>query len=322
MSWRASFKRGLAVALAFCAGATLAQPYPAKPVRVIVPFGPGGPGDFLARLVAPKFAEATGQQWLVDYRAGANGMVGSEVIARAVPDGYTLGLATNGTHGINASLFPKQPFDSVKDFAPITRIGLAPFLFITHPSLPVRYVKELIALARARPGEMTWGTGGSPTQLAAELFKKTTGANFIVVPYKGNGPAVTAVLSGEVSIAFGNIAQAVPLVKSGRLRALAVGSLERSPVMPEVPTVAESGVPHFETGAWYGIVAPAATPRPVIERLHGELTRILKLPDIQQRLRGEAYQIFADTPEQFTQAIRAEVAKWGPIVKQAGLRGE
>lgn len=319
-----------AMALSLCVGASYAQPaatgsgqaYPTKPIRVIVPFGPGGPTDLLARSVSPKLTEALGQQIVIDYRPGANGMVGMEVTARAAPDGYTLGVATNGTHGINASLFPKQPFDSVRDFAPITRFGFAPFLFITHPSLPVRNVKELIALARARPGEISWGCGGSPTQLSAELFKKTTAANIIVVPYKGNASAVTAVLSGEVSVAFGNVAQSVPLVKAGRLRGLAVGSLERSSVMPEVPTVSESGLPGFESGAWYGMVAPAATPRAIVERLHVELTRILKLPDVQQRLRNEAYNILADTPDQFTQAIRAEVAKWGPIVKQAGLRGE
>lgn len=309
-------------ALSLCAGASYAQQYPAKPIRVIVPFGPGGPTDFLARSVSPKLTEALGQQIVIDYRAGANGMVGMEVTARAAPDGYTLGIATNGTHGINANLFPKQPFDSVKDFAPITRFGLAPFLFITHPSLPVRNVKELIALARARPGEISWGCGGSPTQLSAALFKKITGTNIIVVPYKGNAPAVTAVLSGEVSVAFGNVAQAVPLVKAGRLRGLAVGSLERSPAMPEVPTVSESGLPGFESGAWYGMVAPAATPRAIVERLHGELTRILKSPDVQQRLRNEAYHIIADTPAQFTHAIRNEVAKWEPIVKQAGLKAE
>lgn len=317
-----SLRAGWVLALAMSAAASLAQQFPSKPIRVIVPFGPGGPSDFLVRTVGAKFTEALGQQWIVDNRGGANGMVGSELVTRAAPDGYTLGLATNGTHGINASLFPRQPFDSVKDFAPITRIGFAPFLFVTHPSLPVRNVRELIALARARPGEITWGSGGSPTQLAAELFKKTTGANFIVVSYKGNALAVAAAIGGEVSVVFGNVAQSVPQVKAGRLRAIGVGSLERSPVMPDVPTVAESGAPGFEAGAWYGMIAPAATPRPIVERLHGELTRILKLPDVQQRLRNEAYHILADTPEQFTLAIRNEVAKWAPIVKQAGLRAE
>ena len=299
-----------------------AQQYPAKPIRVIVPFGPGGPTDFLVRTIGQKITESWGQQLIVDHRTGANGVVGAELTARAAPDGYTLGMATNGTHGINASLFAKLSYDTVKDFAPVTRIGLAPYLLIAHPSLPARGVKELIALARARPGEITWSCGGSPSQLAAELFKKTAGINVIVVPYKGNSPAVTAAMSGEVSLSFGNVAQSVPQVKAGRLRALGVGSLQRSAVMPDVPTVAESGLPGFEAGAWYGVLAPAATPRAIVDRLNGELVRILKLPEVNQRLRGEAYEVIADTPDQFAAAIRAEVAKWAPIVKQAGLRAE
>ncbi len=312
----------MVAALTFCASISLAQQYPTKPIRVIVPFGPGGPSDFLVRTIGQKLTEAWGQQVIVDHRAGANGVVGAQLTARAVPDGYTLGMATNGTHGINASLFAKLPYDTVKDFAPVTRFGFAPFLLIAHPSLPVRGVKELIALARTRPGEITWSFGGSPSQLAAELFKRTAGIDVIVVPYKGNAPAVTAVISGEVSLSFGNVAQSAPQVKAGRLRALAVASLQRSAVMPDVPTVAASGLPGFEGGAWYGMIAPAATPRVIIERLHGELVRILKTPEVQQRLRGEAYDVIADTPDQFAASIRAEIAKWAPIVKQAGLRGE
>ena len=196
--------------LGLAGAAAHAQPlsaYPAKAIRVIVPFGPGGPSDFLVRTLGQKIAESWGQQLVVDHRTGANGVVGAELMARAAPDGYTIGVVTNGTHGINASLFPKLPFDTIKDFAPVTRIGIAPYLLIAHPQLPVRTVKELIALARARPGELVWSAGGSPSQLAAELFKKTAGVNLIVVPYKGNSPAVTATISGEVSLSFGNVAQ-------------------------------------------------------------------------------------------------------------------
>jgi tripartite-type tricarboxylate transporter receptor subunit TctC len=195
-------------------------------------------------------------------------------------------------------------------------------LLVAHPQLPVRNVKELIGLARARPGEISWSCGGSPSQLAAELFKKTAGINVIVVPYKGNAPAVTAVISGEVSLSFGNVAQSVPQVKGGRLKAIAIGGQKRSPVMPDVPTVSEAGFPGFEAGAWYGVVAPAGTPRPLIERLNAEFTRIARLSDVQQRLGSEAYEVIADTPEQFAAAIRTEIAKWAPIVKQAGLRAE
>jgi tripartite-type tricarboxylate transporter receptor subunit TctC len=298
----------------------VAQSFPSKPIRVIIPFGPGGPSDFLARTVGQKLTEALGQQVLIDNRGGANGIVGSELAAKAPPDGYTLVLATNGTHGINASLFPKLPYDTVKDFAPITRLGHAPYLLVAHPSLPVRSVKELIALAKARPGEMAWSAGGSPSQLGAELFKRTAKINVVVVPYKGNAPAVTAVISGEVQLVFGGIAQSAPQVKAGRLRALGVASRQRSPVVPEVPTVHESGLPNFEAGAWYGLLAPGGTPRPIIDRLHTEIVRVLRLPEIQQRLRGEAFEIPADTPDQFAAVIRAELAKWAPIVRDAGLR--
>ena len=314
--------RCISIVMALACGMVQAQTYPAKAIRVIVPFGPGGPTDFLVRMLGQKVTESWGQQLVVDHRTGANGVVGSELMARAVADGYTLGVVTNGTHGINTSLFPKLPYDAVKDFAPIARIGMAPYLLVAHPQLPVRNVKELIALARVRPGEISWSCGGSPSQLAAELFKKTAGINVIVVPYKGNSPAVTAVISGEVSLSFGNVAQSVPQVKGGRLKAIAIGGRKRSPVMPDVPIVAEAGVPGFEAGAWYGVVAPAGTPRPLIERLNAEFTRIARLPDIQQRLGSEAYEVIADTPEQFAAAIRAEIAKWAPIVKQSGLRAE
>jgi tripartite-type tricarboxylate transporter receptor subunit TctC len=308
--------------MAVACGLVQAQTYPTKAIRVIVPFGPGGPTDFLVRTLGQKVAESWGQQLAVDHRTGANGVVGSELMARALPDGYTLGVVTNGTHGINTSLFPKLPYDAVKDFAPITRIGMAPYLLVAHPQLPVRNVKELIVLARARPGEISWSCGGSPSQLAAELFKKTAGINVIVVPYKGNAPAVTAVISGEVSLSFGNVAQSVPQVKGGRLKAIAIGGQKRSLVMPDVPTVAEAGFPGFEAGAWYGVLAPAGTPRPLIERLNAEFTRIARLSDVQQRLGSEAYEVIADTPEQFAAAIRTEIAKWAPIVKQAGLRAD
>jgi tripartite-type tricarboxylate transporter receptor subunit TctC len=299
-----------------------AQQYPSKPIRIIIPFGAGGPSDLLARTVGQKLTEAWGQQVLTDNRPGANGMVGSELAARSAPDGYTLVMATNGTHGINASLFPRLPYDTIKDFAPITRLGQAPYLLVAHPSLPVRSVKELIPLARGKPGEVTCAAGGSPSQLAAELFKRTAKINLIVVPYKGNAPAVTAVMSGEVSLVFGGIAQSAPQVRAGRLRALGVASLQRSPVLPDVPTISESGLPGFEAGAWYGLLAPGSTPRAIIDRINGEVVRILRLPDVQQRLQAEAFELPAETPEQFAAVIRAELKKWSQIVKEAGVKPE
>ena len=313
--------------IALAAAATLASlpvaaQYPVKPIRVIVPFAPGGPSELLARPVGQKLTEAGGQQVIIENRAGANGIVGCELVAKSPPDGYTLVVGTPGTHGINASLFPKLPYDTIKDFAPITRLGLAPYLLVTHPSLPVRSAKELIQLAKARPGEIAWATGGSPTQLAAELFKKSARINVIIVPYKGNAPAVTAAMSGEVSLVFGGVAQSLPQVKAGRLRALGVAGTQRSGVMPDVPTIAESGLPGFEASGWYGLLAPGATPRAIVERLNTEVVRILRRPDVAQRLQSEAFEIPAETPDQFAAVIRAEIAKWAPIVKETGIKPE
>jgi tripartite-type tricarboxylate transporter receptor subunit TctC len=310
------------MAVTFACVTAIAQPYPARPVRIVVPFVAGGPSDLLARTVGQKLAKSWGQQVIIDNRPGANGIVGCELVAKSAPDGYTLVMGTGGTHGINASLFPKLPYDTVRDFAPITRLGLASYLLVAHPSLPVRSVIDLINLARARPGEIAWATGGSPTQLAAELFKKMARIDAVVVPYKGNAPAVTAVLSGEVSLVFGGIAQSAPQVKAGRLRPLGVSGTQRSSAMPDVPTIAESGLPGFEASGWYGLLAPGATPRAVVERLNTEIVRILQLSDVAQRLRGEAFEIPAETPDQFAAVIRAELAKWAPIVKETGIKPE
>lgn len=297
-----------------------AADYPSRSIRIIVPFGPGGPSDILARTVGQKLTEAWGQQVVIDNRPGANGVVGSELAARSAPDGYTLVMGTNGTHGINASLYPKLPYDTVRDFAPITRVGLAPYMLVAHPSLPARSVIELIKFARARPGEIIWASGGSPSQLAAELFKRTARIDALVVLYRGSAPAVIAVLSGEASLVFGGIAQSATHARAGRLRALGVASLSRSPVMPEVPTIAESGLPGFEASAWYGLLAPGGTPRAIVDRLFGEIIGIMQSAAVRERLRGEAYELPIDTPDQFAAVIRAELAKWAPIVKDAGLR--
>lgn len=313
----------LVVALATLAASPVAaQQFPAKPIRVIVPFAPGGPSDFLARIVGQKMTESWGQQVIIENRTGANGIVGCELVAKSPPDGYTLVMGTPGTHGINAALFSKLPYDTVKDFAPITRLGISPYLLISHPSLPVRSAKELIQLARKRPGEIAWATGGSPTQLAAELFKRTAKIEVLIVPYKGQAPAVTSALSGETSLVWGGVAQTLPQIKAGRLRALGIAGKQRSAVLPDVPTIAESGLPGFEAAGWYGLLAPGATPRPIVERLNTEIVRILKLPDVAQRLRGEAYEIPAETPDQFAAVIRAELAKWVPIVKETGIKAE
>lgn len=307
-------------ATALWATGVIAQQYPTKVVRIVVPFAAGGPSDLLARAVAQKLSEAWGQSVIIENRGGANGMVGADIAAKSPPDGYTLLLGTNGTHGINSSLFAKMPYDAIRDFAPIARLAEQHFLLVAHPSLPVRSVKDLIRLARSHPGEITCSAGGSPTQLGAELFKRSAGIDLLVVPYKGNALAITAAVSGEVSLVFGAVAQAGPQVKAGRLRALGMASPKRSRLMPEVPTIAESGLPGFEVGAWYGLLAPAGTPRGIVERVHGAIAKILAAPDMEKRLSGNGFEIPADTPEAYSAAIRAEVTKWAPIVKAAGLK--
>ena len=313
------------VGMCLMAGSALSQVadpvrYPVRPIRIVVPLAPGGPSDLLARIVGHKMSEAWSQQVVVDNRAGANGIVGCEIVAKSPPDGHTLVMGTTGTHGINASLYPKLPYDTVNDFAPIARVGVSNYVLVAHPSLPVRTVKELVKLAQSRPGEMTWSSGGSVSQLAAELFRRSAGIDVVIVPYKGNALAVAATLSGEVSLIFGGIAQSAPLIKAGKLRAIAVSGLRRSTVMADVPTVAESGVPGFEAGSWYGLLAPAATPKAIVDRLNREVVRIVQLPDVRERLTAEAFDIPLDTPEQFAAYIKADVVKWAKVVKVSGVK--
>jgi tripartite-type tricarboxylate transporter receptor subunit TctC len=318
-------RAGLLLVLSGLGGIVAAQPadplkYPVKPIRIVIPFAPGGPSDLVARTIGQKLTESWGQQVLIDNRGGANGVVGSEIVAKSTPDGYTLLMGTTGTHGINASLYSKLPYDTVSDFAPIARGGISSYVLVAHPSLPVRDVKELMRLAKAQPGQITCASGGAVTQLAAELFKRSAGIDLTVVPYKGNALAVTATLSGEVSLIFGGIAQSAPLIRAGRIRALAVSGARRTPVLPNVPTVAESGVAAFEAGSWYGLLAPAATPRGIVDRLNREVVRILQMPDVRERFASEAFEVPSDTPEQFADHIRADVVKWAKVVKAAGIK--
>jgi tripartite-type tricarboxylate transporter receptor subunit TctC len=310
-----------AIAL-FAAMPAAAQQYPVKPIRVILPFAPGGPTDLLGRVVGQKMTESWGQQVVVESRAGANGIVAVEFVARSAPDGYTLLIGTNGTHGINASLFPKLPYDTVNDFAPIGRIGFAPYVLVAHPSLPVKTAKDLIQLAKGAPGQIACASGGSPSQLSCALFKSMAKIDLLMIPYKGNSLAVASVIGGETSLVFGGLAQSAPQIKAGRLRAVGVTSLKRSPVMKDVPAIAETGLPGYEVSTWYGMFAPAATPRAVVEKLNTELVRILALPDVRERLGAEAYELPADTPEQFSTLIKAELVKWARVVRETGVKAE
>jgi len=302
--------------------AAAAQTYPVKTVRMVVGFPPGGPTDVLARIVAQKLGESWGQQVIVDNRAGASGMIGAELVARAAPDGYTL-LMVPVTFAVTPSLFSKMNYDSERDFAAVAQVAAAPFILVVHPTLPVKSVKDLVALARARPGQLNYAsasTGGMP-HLAGELFNLMAGIKIVHVPYKGAAPATTDLLAGQVQLMFNNMLSAMPQVKAGRLRALAVTSTRRSNALPELPAIAET-LPGYEASGWYGLLAPAATPREAVARINSETSRIMKLPEVAQRLAGDGVEAVGTTPELFAAYLRAEIAKWGKIVKTAGIEAD
>ena len=316
------FKLIAGLALAAICSAAAAQTYPTKTVRMIVGYPPGGPTDVLARIVSQKLTQAWGQQVIVDNRPGASGMIGAEFTARAAPDGYTL-LMVPVTYAVTPSLFSKMTYDVEKDLAPVAQVAAAPFILVVHPTLPVKTVKDLITLARSRPGQLNFAsasTGGMP-HLAGELFNSMTGVKMVHIPYKGAAPATTDLLSGQVTLMFNNMLSAMPQVKAGRLRAVAVTSLTRSAAAPELPTIAET-VPGYEANGWYGAFAPAATPKDLINRVNAEMNRIMKMPDVTQRLAGDGVEAVGTTPEQFGAYLKQEVAKWGKVVKASGAKAD
>ena len=313
------------VAIAFTVGFTAhasAQAWPTKPIRMIIPFPPGGTTDILGRVAAQKLGEALGQQVVPDNRPGASGNIGTELVAKAAPDGYMLLTAPGSTLTIHPSLYAKLGFDPMRDFAPITIIAAVPNILVVHPSLPVRSVKELIALAKARPGQLNYASTGSgqSTHLSMELFKTMAGVKITHVPYKGSAPAVTDLLGGHVSLMFDNMPSALPHVKAGKLRALAVSSLKRSPVAPEIPTVAESALPGFEVSVWFSVLAPAATPKTIVDRMNQILVKALQSPDVRERLASQGAEPVGNTPEQFTQVMKRDLAKWAKVVKDADIK--
>jgi tripartite-type tricarboxylate transporter receptor subunit TctC len=308
-------------ALALVAGLAAAQSYPAGPVRVIVPFPPGGGVDGAGRLISQKLSEALGKQFVVDNRPGANGMIGSELASKAAKDGYT--LMVNGANFVTTpSLYSKATYDPLRDFEPVALLALAPNVLVVHPSLPAKSVKDLVALARARPGQVNFaGSGsGSTPHLAAELFNTLAKVSMVHVPYRGTGPAIVGLMSGEASVMFMPTTNAVPLVKAGRLRALAVTTRERVPAMPELPTVAESGLKGYESSQWYGVMAPAGTPANVLGLLNSHIAKIMQAPDMKQRLTGDGLVAVGSTREQFAAHIRTEIAKWAKVIKQSGAK--
>ena len=308
--------------LAALCSVAVAQTYPTKTVRMVVGYPPGGPTDVLARIVSQKLTQAWGQQVIVDNRPGASGMIGAEFTARAAPDGYTL-LMVPVTYAVTPSLFSKMTYDVEKDLAPVAQVAAAPFILVVHPTLPVKTVKDLITLARSRPGQLNFAsasTGGMP-HLAGELFNSMTGVKMVHIPYKGAAPATTDLLSGQVTLMFNNMLSAMPQVKAGRLRAVAVTSLQRSNAAPELPTIAET-VPGYEANGWYGAFAPAATPKDLINRVNAEMNRIMKMPDVTQRLAGDGVEAVGTTPEQFGAYLKQEIAKWGKVVKASGAKAD
>ncbi len=323
---RTAFCSSLTALLAYFAlgiAHAAAQGYPVKPVRVIVPFPPGAGVDIVTRLLTPKLTEALGQQFVSDNRAGAAGNIGAEVAARAAPDGYTL-LMAPASIAISQTLYKKLGYSLERDFEPVSLLASTPFVLVVHPSLPVRNVKELIALARAKPNELAFAStgNGSTPHLTTEIFKMQAKVSLVHVPYKGTPLAVTDLLSGQVQMMFANALSVLPQVEAKRLRALAVSSAKRSAAARDLPTVAESGLPGFDTSTWFGLLAPAGTPKEIVSRLGGELRKIAQMPDIRERLVSQGADPIGSTPEEFRAHIKAEIAKWGKAVLASGARVE
>jgi tripartite-type tricarboxylate transporter receptor subunit TctC len=318
---RAMAVAGAALCLVGAACAWGQAPYPSKPVRLIVPWPPGGGADVLTRMLTPKLSEALGGQIVIDNRGGAAGNIGAEMAAKSPPDGYTIVFAYSGTHSINASIYSKMPFKE-SDFTPIIWLASVPQVVAVHPSLPVKNIRDLIALDKSKPGQLAYGSSGSGAinHLTGELFNSMTGTKLVHVPYKGGGPAAVALLSGEIGLIFGEPATLVGFIKSGKVRAIAVTSAKRSLSFPELPTVAESGVPGYEVTSWNGMLAPAGTPADIIKRLNAEYNKIIAEPEMHKRMLTNGYEAVGGPPEKFGEFIRAETAKWAPVVKKAGVR--
>ena len=314
-----------AMVAVFTTPIAVAQPaYPSKPIRMIVPFPPGGPNDILGRVVAAKLTEQLGQQVVVDNRGGAGGIIGAEIAARSAADGHTLLLSGTASMAINPGLHKKLPYDPLKDFAPISMLATAPSLLTVHPSLAVRSVKDLITLAQAKPGKLNFVSAGhgTPPHLAGELFKSMTGVDMVHVPYKGGGPALADLLAGQVELYFSGISSVLPFVKENRLRGVAVTSAKRTAVLPDTPTVSESGLPGFEVSNWYAVAAPAATPPVIIKRLNAEILTVLTVPELKKRFFELAADPFGSTPEQLAAYNRTELVKWARAIKAAGITPE
>jgi tripartite-type tricarboxylate transporter receptor subunit TctC len=311
-----------AIGSTLLAGSAFAQAWPAHAVKIVVPFPAGGSTDIVGRLIADKLAPALGQPVVIDNRGGAGGTTGSDIVAKAAPDGYTLLVATSSTHAIAPSLYPKLPYDPLRDFVPVSLVGTATILVVTHPSVPVKTVGELIAYAKAHPKQLMFGStgNGSVSHLTGEYFKSSAGIDMQHIPYKGDSPLSIDLIAGRVQVAFGTAVAFLPFVQQGKLNALAVTDAKPSPIAPNLPTVASSGLPGFEALQWFGVLAPAGIPKEMVARLNAEIGKILQMPDVVDRLRGLGIAIDGGTPESFAAFLRAEHAKWGKIVKASGAK--
>jgi len=310
-------------ALCVATSALQAQPYPSKPVRVVVPAPGGGGTDIFARTIAHRLSERWGHQVLVDNRPGAGGIIGSDIVAKSPADGHTLLMAFT-SHVTNPSLQAKMPYDTLNDFAPISMVAVVPSVLVLHSAVPARSVKELIALAKAKPHALNYASAGSgsATHLSAVLFEAMAGVSMVHVPYKGGGPALNDLLGGQVSLMFGNMASTLPHIKSGRLHALAVTSARRTPAAPDLPTIAEAGLPGYEATAWFAMLAPARTPRAVIDKINAEVTAALRLADVKERLASQGADTVPSTPDELGQYIRTELAKWGKVIRESGAKAD
>jgi tripartite-type tricarboxylate transporter receptor subunit TctC len=312
------------VAIAAC-GFALPAPadtFPSKPAKLIVPFPPGGPLDTTGRAIAQQLGEMWGQGVIVENKPGAGGNIGADYVAKSPADGYTIVMGALSTHAVNPSLYPKMPYDAKKDFAPITLVAITPNVLVVNPALPVHSVKELIAYAKAHPGQLSFGSGsiGSAGHLAGELFKVDAGVDLVHVPYKGAAPAMQALLAGDTQLMFDNLASAMSQVKAGKLRALAVTTRERSKLAPDLPTMAEAGVPGFDISTWFGLLAPAGTPPSVIAKWNADVTKVLSAPAMRQRLEAQGAEAAPDAPDEFARFIDAELVKYAKIVKASGAK--
>ena len=313
---------GVAPAVAQPASTGSGQAYPVKPVRLVLPYPPGGGSDTIARPLAQKMSEGLGQQVVVENRGGANGNIGMEAVARSAPDGYTVVFALSAQLAINPGLYQKIPYDPLRDYAPVTLFGSGVYLLVVHPSLPVKSVKELIALAKARPGQLAYSSSGNGSggHLAAELLNSMSGIRMLHVPYKGGGPALMDLIAGQVQVLFATQLASWPHVQSGRVRALGVSTAKRPSSLPDLPTLAEAGVPGYDSGVWYAVLAPAGTPRGIVARLNGEIVRALNLPDYRGFLVKNGIEPIGSPPEELTRYTKSELTKWAKVIKDAGVR--